>query len=185
MQPPGIRRLHGSLSRGSPGSLNGPFSAARSRECPVSRGRPPVLRVSCRGGAFPLGPGGGGIHAVPNRSKTVLIVDDERDLRESIAELLEMSGYRVAQAANGLAALELLAAAPKPGMVLLDKMMPVMDGYEFLLQVRSDPAYRELPVLMMTADAGFRAPPETLGLLHKPLDLDKLLRLVGQHCPPT
>ncbi|RKH54008.1 response regulator [Corallococcus sp. AB049A] len=120
---------------------------------------------------------------MPNRSKTILVVDDERDLRETLAELLEMAGYRVVQAANGLAALELLAAAPMPGMVLLDKMMPVMDGYEFLLHVRDDPNYRELPVLMMTADSGFRAPPETLGLLYKPLDLDKLLRLVAQHCP--
>ena len=114
---------------------------------------------------------------------TILIVDDEPDLREVVAELLEMEDYAVLQAANGQLALDVLAATGPPCMVLLDLMMPVMDGYEFLNRLRADDRYRELPVLMLTAHFSATAPPGTVGLLRKPVDIAELLKLVARHCP--
>ncbi|RKH68535.1 response regulator [Corallococcus llansteffanensis] len=117
---------------------------------------------------------------------TILIVDDEPDLREVVAELLEMEDYAVLQAANGQLALDVLAAtSARPCMVLLDLMMPVMDGYEFLNRLRADDRYRELPVLMLTAHFSATAPPGTVGLLRKPVDITELLALVARHCPPA
>ncbi|WP_375755108.1 response regulator [Corallococcus exercitus] len=118
----------------------------------------------------------------PSRS-TILIVDDEPDLREVVAELLEMEDYTVLQAANGQAALEVLASQPQPCLVLLDLMMPVMDGHEFLHRLRQDERHRELPVLMLTAHFSAKAPPGTVGLLRKPVDIAELLAMVARHCP--
>ncbi|NOJ96715.1 response regulator [Corallococcus sp. CA049B] len=121
--------------------------------------------------------------STPPRS-IILIVDDEPDLREVVAELLEMEDYTVLQAANGQAALEVLAANDEqPCLVLLDLMMPVMDGHEFLHRLREDARYRELPVLMLTAHFSAKAPPGTVGLLRKPVDIPELLAMVARHCP--
>ncbi|NNC18048.1 response regulator [Corallococcus exiguus] len=121
--------------------------------------------------------------STPSRS-IILIVDDEPDLREVVAELLEMEDYTVLQAANGQAALDVLAANnDQPCLVLLDLMMPVMDGHEFLHRLREDARYRELPVLMLTAHFSAKAPPGTVGLLRKPVDIPELLSMVARHCP--
>ncbi|MBN9681961.1 MULTISPECIES: response regulator [unclassified Corallococcus] len=121
--------------------------------------------------------------STPSRS-IILIVDDEPDLREVVAELLEMEDYTVLQAANGQAALDVLAANDEqPCLVLLDLMMPVMDGHEFLHRLREDERYRELPVLMLTAHFSAKAPPGTVGLLRKPVDIAELLAMVARHCP--
>ncbi|MFB1483119.1 response regulator [Corallococcus sp. RDP092CA] len=123
--------------------------------------------------------------STPSRS-TILIVDDEPDLREVVAELLEMEDYTVLQAANGQAALDVLAAHDDPPcLVLLDLMMPVMDGHEFLHQLQQDARYRELPVLMLTAHFSAKAPPGTVGLLRKPVDIAELLAMVARHCPAS
>ncbi|MHA7634501.1 response regulator [Corallococcus sp. M7] len=120
--------------------------------------------------------------STPARS-IILIVDDEPDLREVVAELLEMEDYTVLQAANGQAALDVLAANAQPCLVLLDLMMPVMDGHEFLHRLREDERYRELPVLMLTAHFSAKVPPGTVGLLRKPVDIAELLAMVARHCP--
>ena len=122
--------------------------------------------------------------STPPRS-IILIVDDEPDLREVVAELLEMEDYTVLQAANGQAALEVLAAQhdDQPCLVLLDLMMPVMDGHEFLHRIQQDERYRALPVLMLTAHFSAKAPPGTVGLLRKPVDIAELLAMVARHCP--
>ncbi|MBZ4332174.1 response regulator [Corallococcus interemptor] len=121
--------------------------------------------------------------STPSRS-IILIVDDEPDLREVVAELLEMEDYTVLQAANGQAALDVLAThGDPPCLVLLDLMMPVMDGHEFLHRLREDARYRELPVLMLTAHFSAKAPPGTVGLLRKPVDIAELLAMVARHCP--
>nr|WP_211485268.1 response regulator [Corallococcus exiguus] len=123
------------------------------------------------------------VSSTPSRS-TILIVDDEPDLREVVAELLEMEDYTVLQAANGQAALAVLAANnDQPCLVLLDLMMPVMDGHEFLHRLREEERYRELPVLMLTAHFSAKAPPGTVGLLRKPVDIPELLAMVARHCP--
>jgi CheY-like chemotaxis protein len=107
--------------------------------------------------------------------KTILIVDDEFSIAETLAEIVTFNGYVAVTAANGRAALE-AARAARPDLILLDYMMPVMDGLQTLTQLHADPALHDVPVVMMTA-----APmgiPETGGrwstLLIKPFDADAL-----------
>jgi CheY-like chemotaxis protein len=82
-----------------------------------------------------------------------MIVDDDAAIRESLADLLRLSGFEVDQAEHGKAALERICADGQPSLVLLDMMMPVMNGWQFLelVQARSEPALVDLPVVAVTA----------------------------------
>jgi len=78
-------------------------------------------------------------------SAPVLVVEDDRDVRESLVAVLEDAGYRVMSAADGRAALDLLRAGPRPAVILLDLMMPVMDGFEFRAEQVRDPSLADVP----------------------------------------
>jgi CheY-like chemotaxis protein len=111
---------------------------------------------------------------------TVLVVEDHEDLRELLTVLLEGEGFSVQTAANGREALAALDES-RPALILLDLMMPVMNGDEFRARQLADPRYRDVPVICMTAahDATTRA--ERLALdvcFQKPLDFDELLAAV-------
>jgi CheY-like chemotaxis protein len=117
--------------------------------------------------------------------KRILIVDDEDGIVDVLASILNDEGYVAEGASNGREALEIMAARP-PSLVLLDTMMPVMDGQAVLNAMRADPALAEVPVIMMTAMAAFPAllgGPVAEAYLFKPFDLDALLtrihRLLG------
>jgi hypothetical protein len=84
------------------------------------------------------------------RDQTVLIVEDEPSLRELLRRMLERDGYAVAEANDGRAALEHVRERA-PGVILLDLMMPVMDGFEFLAELRREEAWRQIPVIVVTA----------------------------------
>ncbi|HET7505065.1 MAG TPA: response regulator [Kofleriaceae bacterium] len=115
----------------------------------------------------------------------VLVVDDDRDIRDSLIELLEDHGYRAAGAANGLEALTVLgASAPLPCLILLDLMMPVMDGQEFREQQLKNPAWAQIPVVAISAysDAVARARALDLECLRKPLTMRPLIEMVRRHC---
>lgn len=110
--------------------------------------------------------------------KAVLIVDDEFGLAEMAGELLVMAGYRVAMAINGKLALASLNQM-RPDVVLLDVMMPIMSGPEMLAALKADPAFADIPVIMMSA-AGRSVLDElslanTAGFLHKPFTYDQLM----------
>lgn len=117
----------------------------------------------------------------------VLVVEDDEDVRLAVCEALEDEGYAAAQAENGLAALEYLRQHQVPCLVLLDMMMPVMSGYDFLAEVRSDPQLRDVSVLIVSAGereqlavaARERA---AVGVLRKPVQLRSLLNFVARHC---
>lgn len=116
-------------------------------------------------------------------SKTVLLVEDEADIREALIEVLGHSGFQVVGANNGVDALCYLRASPPPALILLDLMMPIMDGWEFRRRQREDPALADVPVVVLSALDQTRA--ADLGgtaFLKKPLDFDRLLDLVRQHC---
>jgi CheY-like chemotaxis protein len=83
-------------------------------------------------------------------AKTILIVDDEFSIVETLAEILTFTGYATATARNGRIALE-AARQQRPALILLDYMMPVMDGLQALYRLRADPDLRHIPVVMMTA----------------------------------
>ncbi len=117
----------------------------------------------------------------------ILVVDDDADIRDSLRDALELEGYTVAVAANGRDAWESLRPEALPALILLDLMMPVMNGAEFLRLLRADDRLRSVPVVVVTAfgaSAG-SVVAESQGLLPKPLDLEQLLRTVERYCPSS
>ncbi|HEY7374425.1 MAG TPA: response regulator [Polyangia bacterium] len=117
----------------------------------------------------------------------VLVVDDDRDAREAISAILEDAGYQAIQAANGSEALRQLGDHPgRCDLILLDLMMPVMNGWDFRRKQRETPALAGIPVLLMSAGAHMPTVSGELqaaGYVTKPVDSSDLLAVVGQHCP--
>ena len=110
----------------------------------------------------------------------ILVVDDETDIREMIAELLRMDGHRVITARDGRAALE-QAHASRPDLIVLDLMMPVMTGWQFIEAQQSDPALAAIPVVVITAGLDREVAGAAM-LLRKPFDIDLLLAAVSVLC---
>jgi CheY-like chemotaxis protein len=119
----------------------------------------------------------------------ILIVDDDRDIREALAALLQAEGYRCANATNGREALDYLLAQPAPALILLDLTMPVMDGFDFRsVQVDVD-RLREIPVVVMSSIGRAKSAARDLGAadyLEKPIDVALLFQKVRSICarPP-
>jgi len=111
---------------------------------------------------------------------TVLVVDDDPDIRESIEELLTSDGLHAAVASNGLEALRVIENRPI-GVVLLDLMMPVMDGRQMVEEMRRRGL--SVPVVLLSAGRDLRRVSSELGLdaIEKPFDLDELLTKVREH----
>src|SRR5256885_14528924 len=113
----------------------------------------------------------------------VLIIEDDADLREMMAQLVGLEGYQAHAVANGREALEYLRRVQRPELILLDLMMPVMDGWEFRREQRKDPAIADVPVIVLSAlDPSRGADIGAIEFLKKPLDFDRLLALVRQYC---
>ncbi|MFP2932583.1 response regulator [Pyxidicoccus sp. 3LG] len=114
---------------------------------------------------------------------SILVVEDDADLRAAVADILEDEGFEVHVAENGREALEELGHMGKrPCVVLLDLMMPVMDGFAFMERFRADPSLRQVPVVVFSASV--REPPEgATAMLRKPFEIPALLSAVATHCP--
>lgn len=116
----------------------------------------------------------------------VLYVEDDEDLCDVVSETLEDAGYAVSIAANGAIAMTALqAASDLPCLILLDLMMPVMDGEHFLQEMRRDPRLSAVPVVLLTADGHATTKAVTLGVhggLGKPVELNDLLSTVSTYC---
>ena len=117
-----------------------------------------------------------------NGRRTILVADDEEDLRELVTYRLTRSGYKVIGAGDGLQALE-LAAERTPDLMVLDVMMPKLDGYELTRRVRAEAALRSIPVILLTArsqesdiDRGFEVGADDY--LKKPFNPDELVARV-------
>ncbi|HEX4448573.1 MAG TPA: response regulator [Polyangiaceae bacterium] len=120
---------------------------------------------------------------------TILVVDDDTDIRDAMCLILEHSGYQTVAAANGAEALRVLGERGGDGrsvdLILLDMMMPVMDGWGFRSSQLEWAAVAEIPVVVLTGDGRASAKAAAIGAagyLKKPLDLDDLLALVAVHC---
>lgn len=116
-----------------------------------------------------------------NSQHTILIVEDDRDIRENLQDVLENEGYTVVAAANGVAALELLraqASSARPSLIILDFMMPRMDGRSFLktIQEYGWNDLEQIPVILVTAsrEKWIDDFPQVRQVLRKPLELDEL-----------
>ncbi len=115
----------------------------------------------------------------------VLVVDDDEDIRDSLVDFLEDHGHRAMGAANGHEALTLLASSARPCLIILDLMMPVMDGPAFRGQQLQHPALADIPVVVVSAYKDVEDRARSLGAvrwLSKPLDLPALLQIVEENC---
>ncbi len=113
----------------------------------------------------------------------ILIVDDDVDIREMLRTVLELDGYRVAVAADGREALELLRSGSAPALMLLDVMMPVMSGAELLTELRRDPRFARLPVVLVSAFGQIAGSLVKLAqdYLPKPIDLERLTDVLRRY----
>jgi CheY-like chemotaxis protein len=116
----------------------------------------------------------------------VLIVEDDDDIRETLLEVLEDNGFEPSCAANGAEAPDLLRADGKepPHVILLDMMMPVLDGWGFRNAQLADPLLRSIPVIVLTAHASIEETAAALGatgFLRKPVRLDPLIEAIRRH----
>lgn len=111
------------------------------------------------------------------KNEMIFLIEDEPDIRESLREVLEMDGYDVSCAANGAEATKVLRDLPTPELILLDMLMPVMNGKEFRTWQMDVPRLKSVPVIVLSADPSQK---ELEGILHlrKPVDLTELLTAV-------
>jgi CheY-like chemotaxis protein len=113
----------------------------------------------------------------------ILVVEDDEAIRETVVEVLEDANHVVRIARNGREAMDLLRNGERPCLVLLDLMMPVMNGWDFARECAQDPAFAHIPICVITAAGATQpVPPEALAVLRKPVHLDNLLKLVQHHC---
>lgn len=115
-------------------------------------------------------------------ARSILVVDDDFDIRETLAEILQERGYAVVTAAHGQQALDILRRPLRPCLILLDLMMPVMDGYEFLDELAKDPALASLSVVIITAGASLATTPVDRPVMPKPFNIQQLMASVARHC---
>jgi CheY-like chemotaxis protein len=124
----------------------------------------------------------------PTRCQSILIVEDNPEIRETVAEILRLEGYDVYPVPDGKQALRMLRHVPSPTLILLDMMMPVMSGWEFLEAQHADAKFAHLPVVVMSALKAPQAlhsesePLDVRGYLRKPVDLETLLEIVALYC---
>jgi CheY-like chemotaxis protein len=109
----------------------------------------------------------------------LLIVDDEVAILEALTDILSVEGYEVATATNGAEGLK-RASEERPELILLDLMMPVMDGQEMLRRLKEDPELRHTPVVVMSAGRVTKAELQGCRFLAKPFELDDLLDTVAE-----
>ena len=111
-------------------------------------------------------------------SRRILIVEDDADIREALAEAMREGGAEVTLAEDGVAAMELLRSGPRPAVILLDLKLPRLGGDEFLAVMRADPRLEHIPVITMTAGGGSIEGEDIVARLHKPFDFEDLRRIV-------
>ena len=109
----------------------------------------------------------------------VLVVDDNTDAIEALAQILEYEGYAVATAYHGREALDYLGGNPTPDLIVLDLMMPIMNGWELRAELAKVPALVKVPIVVMTALAQ-AAEIEADAIVAKPIDLKRLLMIMDR-----
>jgi len=125
---------------------------------------------------------------VDEAAPRVLVVDDDAVIRSTVAELLHDEGYEVEQAADGAEALQVVRRVV-PAAIVLDLMMPVLDGWAFVDQCRGVPGCEDVPIVVMSATHGLHETAERLhamgvrAVMAKPFDVDALIAIVQRYAP--
>jgi CheY-like chemotaxis protein len=120
------------------------------------------------------------------RRGRILVVEDDPGLRDTLIELLEAAGYEVVGAAHGAEALAHLGRGPLPDLILLNLVMPVMDGWQSREQLRQHPTLASIPVVVLSGVPDDNQAVTSLGVqdyLSKPVSMEQLLATVAQYCP--
>jgi CheY-like chemotaxis protein len=119
---------------------------------------------------------------IPTERRDVLIVDDDPDIRDAVGECLRYEGYDVHSAADGRDALDRLEYGLRPAVILLDLMMPVLNGFDVLEALKSRPEWKSIPVVIVSANRGYEAEDLSgaVSILRKPVNVDRLLAAVEQ-----
>lgn len=112
---------------------------------------------------------------------TVLVVEDERDLREMLQEALELNGYAVVTAVDGQDALDKIGSVEHVCLVILDLLMPVMNGWDFVQKIRQRSELASVPIVVHTSAPG-PAPAGVTRVFQKPMLFDRLLSVVREYC---
>jgi CheY-like chemotaxis protein len=114
--------------------------------------------------------------------KSILVIEDDHDTRVSLRQNLEAAGYFVFSATNGLHGLETLKRIKPPCLILLDVVMPLMNGEEFLKTIDSDPELHTIPVVVVSAFPDLAKALVAKAFVQKPISLKILLEVVQKHC---
>jgi len=114
--------------------------------------------------------------------KDILIVEDDPDIRDSLKEILQFEGYNPETASNGQEGVEKLRVMSNPCLILLDLMMPVMNGWQFLEYRALHSPLSSIPVVVVSAQTHQSKPAQVVAFLKKPLELDSFLKLVSIFC---
>lgn len=118
------------------------------------------------------------------KNELIFIVEDDKDIRDNLKEILEAEGYSVAVAENGRVALDCLQQGYlTPSLILLDLMMPIMDGWTFLTMIK-DSQLSTIPIVVISAGTS-KIEGKIAGFMKKPLDLDDVLTSVVKFCSPN
>lgn len=116
--------------------------------------------------------------------KRILVIEDDTSIRELLVELLESEGYSVASAVNGLEGLKYLRSEKIPDLILIDLMMPVMDGYSFRTEQLKDVEWSKIPTVVMSAEANAKEKMKNFKItafLSKPVELETILKTVAHY----
>jgi len=116
-------------------------------------------------------------------ANNILIVEDDEAIRSTLKFALELEGYKVFSAVNGQEGVTVFKTMPKPCVVLLDLMMPVMNGWEFIEVVEKDEELATVPIILVTAFSDQAKTIRAKGIVKKPVDWDELVTIVRRWCP--
>lgn len=114
--------------------------------------------------------------------KTIFIIEDEPGIRDFLSRLLELEGYKTVTASNGHSALEMLKDMPPPDLILLDVVMPEMNGLEFMKALKEDHVLVTIPVAIVSAHDQPEGADSAKTFIKKPVDIDALLKFIKEWC---
>jgi CheY-like chemotaxis protein len=118
-------------------------------------------------------------------SDSILVVEDDESVRDALVTVLQLEGYQVGEAMHGAEALAVLRNGFVPSLILLDLMMPVMDGWQFRREQMKDPRLAPIPVVVVSAHTRaeeLAGSPGVADVLMKPVDFDRLLTVIQRFC---
>lgn len=115
------------------------------------------------------------------KAQSILIVEDNIDIRSTLVEILNMEGHHTVEAGNGAVALQYIRNNPRPSMVLLDMMMPVMNGRQFLDAFKKEPGNALVPVIIISAISDRVDTTGAIECIGKPMDIADLLNVVEKY----